>query len=110
MSKNPYSKLFEPVQIGPVVTKNRFYQVPHCCCMGHVRPRAHAAMRGVKAKGGWGVVSTEEAEIHPSSDLAPYAEQRIWDKKDIPALQLMTDAVHKYGALAAIELTHSGHN
>ena len=110
MSKNPYSKLFEPVQIGPVVTKNRFYQVPHCCGMGHVRPRAHAAMRGVKAKGGWGVVSTEEAEIHPSSDLAPYAEQRIWDKKDIPALQLMTDAVHKYGALAAIELTHSGHN
>ena len=68
MSKNPYSKLFEPVQIGPVVTKNRFYQVPHCCGMGHVRPRAHAAMRGVKAKGGWGVVSTEEAEIHPSSD------------------------------------------
>ena len=78
--------------------------------MGHVRPRAHAAMRGVKAKGGWGVVSTEEAEIHPSSDLAPYAEQRIWDKKDIPALRLMTDAVHEHGALAAIELTHSGHN
>ena len=110
MNKNPYARLFEPVQIGPVVTKNRFYQVPHCCGMGHVRPRAHAAMRGVKAKGGWGVVSTEEAEIHPSSDLAPYAEQRIWDKKDIPALQLMTEAVHEHGALAAIELTHSGHN
>ena len=110
MNKNPYTRLFEPVQIGPVVTKNRFYQVPHCCGMGHVRPRAHAAMRGVKAKGGWGVVSTEEAEIHPSSDLAPYAEQRIWDKKDIPALQLMTEAVHEHGALAAIELTHSGHN
>ena len=110
MNKNPYSRLFESVKIGPVVTKNRFYQVPHCCGMGHVRPRAHAAMRGVKAKGGWGVVSTEEAEIHPSSDLAPYAEQRIWDKKDIPALRLMTDAVHEHGALAAIELTHSGHN
>jgi len=110
MNKNPYSRLFEAVQIGPVVTKNRFYQVPHCCGMGHVRPRAHAALRGVKAKGGWGVVSTEEAEIHPSSDLAPYAEQRIWDKNDIPALQMMTDAVHEHGALAAIELTHSGHN
>ena len=110
MNKNPYARLFEPVQIGPVVTKNRFYQVPHCCGMGHVRPKAHAAMRGVKAKGGWGVVSTEEAEIHPSSDLAPYAEQRIWDKKDIPALQLMTEAVYEHGALAAIELTHSGHN
>ena len=110
MNNNPYSQLFESVQIGPVVTKNRFYQVPHCCGMGHLRPRAHAAMRAVKAKGGWGVVSTEEAEIHPSSDLAPYAEQRVWDKKDIPALQLMTDAVHEHGALAAIELTHSGQN
>ena len=110
MNNNPYGQLFESVQIGPVVTKNRFYQVPHCCGMGHLRPRAHAAMRAVKAKGGWGVVSTEEAEIHPSSDLAPYAEQRVWDKKDIPALQLMTDAVHEHGALAAIELTHSGHN
>ena len=110
MNNNPYSKLFEPVKIGPVVTKNRFYQVPHCCGMGHLRPKAHAAMRETKAKGGWGVVSTEEAEIHPSSDLAPYVEQRIWDKKDIPALRLMTEAVHKHGALAAIELTHSGHN
>ena len=111
MKKNqPYSVLFDPVKIGPVTTKNRFYQVPHCCGMGHLRPQAHAAMRGVKAKGGWGVVSTEEAEIHPSSDLAPYVEQRIWDKRDIPALRLMTEAVHEHGALAAIELTHSGHN
>ena len=111
MKKNhPYSVLFDPVKIGPVTTKNRFYQVPHCCGMGHLRPQAHAAMRGVKAKGGWGGVSTEEAEIHPSSDLAPYVEQRIWDKRDIPALRLMTEAVHEHGALAAIELTHSGHN
>jgi len=111
MKKNhPHGVLFDPVKIGPVTTKNRFYQVPHCCGMGHLRPQAHAAMRSVKAKGGWGVVSTEEAEIHPSSDLAPYVEQRLWDKRDIPSLKLMTDAVHEHGALAAIELTHSGHN
>ena len=29
--------LFEPVQIGPVRTKNRFYQVPHCNGMGRRR-------------------------------------------------------------------------
>ena len=110
MKNNPYSKLFEPVKIGPVVTKNRFYQVPHCCGMGHLRPKAHAAMRALKAKGGWGVVSTEEAEIHPSSDLSPYIEQRIWDKRDIPALSLMTEAVHEHGALAAIELAHNGNH
>ena len=109
-NEQSYSVLFESVKIGPVTTNNRFYQVPHCCGMGHLRPRAHAAMRSIKAQGGWGVVSTEEAEIHPTSDLSPYAEQRIWDAKDIPALRLMTDSVHKHGALAAIELTHSGNH
>ncbi len=108
--QNNYSILFEPVKIGPVTTRNRFYQVPHACGMGHLRPNAHAAMRRVKAEGGWGVVSTEEAEIHPSSDLSPYSEQRIWDERDIPALQLMSDAVHEHGALAAIELVHNGHH
>ena len=107
---NPYAALFETVAIGPVVARNRFYQVPHCCGLGHVRPQAHAAMRGMKAEGGWAVVSTEEAEIHPTSDLSPYAEQRIWDERDIPALKLMTDAVHAKGALAAIELVHNGNH
>jgi dimethylamine/trimethylamine dehydrogenase len=102
--------LFEPIKIGPVVAKNRFYQVPHCNGMGYARPRAHAAMRGVKAEGGWAVVSTEEVEIHPSSDISPYIEGRLWDERDVPALALMTDAIHKHGALAAIELVHAGMN
>jgi len=105
-----YSTLFEPVKIGPVTAPNRFYQVPHCCGMGHIRPQAHAAMRAMKAEGGWGVVSTEETEIHPSSDLSPYAEQRLWDARDIPALRLMTDAVHAKGSLAAVELVHNGNH
>ena len=105
-----YARLFEPVEIGPLTARNRFYQVPHCCALGHVRPQAHAAMREIKAEGGWAVVSTEETEIHPTSDISPYAEQRIWDERDIPALKLMTDAVHAKGALAAIELAHNGNH
>jgi dimethylamine/trimethylamine dehydrogenase len=105
-----YDILFEPVQIGPVRAKNRFFQVPHCNGMGYARPRSHAAMRGIKAEGGWAVVSTEEVEIHASSDLAPYVEGRLWDDSDIPCLELMTEAVHRYGALAAIELVHAGMN
>ena len=66
-------------------------------------------MRGVKAEGGWAVVSTEEVEIHPSSDVSPYIEGRLWDDADLPALALMTEAIHRHGALAAIELVHGGH-
>ena len=111
MPRDPrYDILFEPVKIGPLVAKNRFYQVPHCNGMGYARPRSHAAMRGVKAEGGWAVVSTEEVEIHPTSDISPYIEGRLWDDRDIPALALMTRAIHDYGALAAIELVHAGMN
>jgi len=107
-SANGYSVLFEPVRIGPVTARNRFYQVPHCNGMGHLRPQAEAAMRAMKAEGGWAVVSNQETEIHPTSDLSPFAENRIWDERDIPALRLMTDGVHDKGALAAIELAHNG--
>ena len=105
-----YSVLFEPVRIGPVVARNRFYQVPHCTALGHMRPKAEAAVRGMKAQGGWAVVSTQETEIHPTSDLAPFPENRIWDEHDVPAMRLMTDAVHEQGALAAIQLAHNGYH
>ncbi len=107
---NKYSVLFEPVQIGPVRARNRFFQVPHCNGMGHVRPKAEAAMRAMKAEGGWAVVSNQETEIHPTSDLSPFAENRLWDARDIPALRLMTEAVHEKGSLAAIELAHNGNH
>jgi dimethylamine/trimethylamine dehydrogenase len=103
-----YDILFEPVKLGPVTARNRFFQVPHCNGMGHEAPRALAGMRGVKAEGGWAVVSTEEVTIHWTGDVAPYREGRLWDDRDVPALRLMTDAVHEHGALAAIELTHNG--
>jgi dimethylamine/trimethylamine dehydrogenase len=103
-----YDVLFEPVRIGPVVAKNRFYQVPHCNGMGWTQPRALAAMRGIKAEGGWAVVSTEEVEIHPTSDCEPAHEGRLWSDDDIPALALMADEVHEHGALAAIEIVHQG--
>jgi dimethylamine/trimethylamine dehydrogenase len=102
-----YDILFEPVQIGPVKTKNRFYQVPHCNTLGHARPRAEAANRRVKAEGGWGVVCSQEVEIHPSADLTPYVEGRLWDDQDVPQHRMMTDAVHEFGALAGIELAYN---
>ncbi len=105
-----YDILFQPIKIGPVTAPNRFYQVPHCNGFGWRMPQGLSAMRGMKAEGGWGVVCTEETEIHHTSDLSPYFEGRIWNDGDIPALQIMTEAVHKHGALAGIELTYNGHD
>ena len=106
----PYDILFEPVAIGPLVAKNRFFQVPHCNGMGYRDPSAEAAMRKVKAEGGWAVVCTEQVEIHPTSDITPFIELRIWDDKDLPALARIAGAIHEGGALAGIELCHNGLN
>ena len=105
-----YDVLFEPVRIGPVTTRNRFYQVPHCNGMGYRDPTALATMRGVKAEGGWGVVCTEQVEIHPSGDVAPFIELRNWDEQDVPMLARIADAVHAHGALAGLQLAHNGMN
>jgi dimethylamine/trimethylamine dehydrogenase len=100
--------LFQPMQIGPVTAKNRFYQVPHCTGMGWQRPRTLATMRGVKAEGGWGVVCTEYNSIHPASDDAHHVSASLWDDSDIRAHSLMTDLVHEHGALAGAELWFGG--
>lgn len=104
MSRDPrYDILFEPVKIGPVTAKNRFYQVPHCNGMGRAYPSSMAAMRGMKAEGGWAVVCTEEVEIHPSSEHSPIIEGRLWDDADIPVFARMTEKIHEHGSLAGIE-------
>jgi dimethylamine/trimethylamine dehydrogenase len=109
MGRDPrYDVLFEAVEIGPVTARNRFYQVPHCNGMGYRDPSALAEMRAVKAEGGWAVVSTEEVEIHPSSETTPYVEGRLWDDDDLPAHTHVVARIHEYGALAAIELVHNG--
>ena len=108
MTRDPrYDILFEPVKIGPLTAKNRFFQVPHCNGMGSVYPSSMAAMRAMKAEGGWAVICTEETDIHPSSDITPFIEGRLWDDKDIPTFARMNDAVHSHGALTGIELVHT---
>ena len=108
MRDKRYDLLFEPVEIGPVTAKNRFYQVPHCTGMGRLRPRMLAALRGMKAEGGWGVVCTEWCSIHPTSDDLPHPNASLWNDDDIRDHALMTEAVHRHDALAGVELWISG--
>jgi dimethylamine/trimethylamine dehydrogenase len=105
-----YDILFDPVRIGPVTAKNRFYQVPHCNGGGYRDQSAAAEMRRVKSEGGWGVIFTEQVEIHHTSEITPFIELRIWDEDDMPGLARMADAIHSNGALAGIELAYSGAN
>ena len=109
MARNQrFDILFEPVRIGPVTAPNRFYQVPHASGMTNALPHVRARFRGIKAEGGWGVVCTGAVSMHPSSDDSPLPFAMLWDDKDIRSHALMTDEVHRHGALAGVELWHGG--
>ena len=79
---DPYAVLFEPVKIGPLTARNRFYQVPHCTGAGRNYPSVSAHIRATNAEGGWAVVSTEQCDIHYSADMR--AQVRLWNEGDIP--------------------------
>ena len=111
MARDPkYDILFEQVKIGPLTAKNRFYQVPHCNGGGYRDPSAVAEMRGIKAQGGWGVIFTEQCEMHHSSEITPFIELRLWEDKDIPMLAKMSGRMKEFGALSGIQLAYSGIN
>jgi dimethylamine/trimethylamine dehydrogenase len=109
MPRDPkYDILFEPVRIGPKTLRNRFYQVPHCTGFGVEKPWSQAAHREVKAEGGWAAVTTEYCTVSPDADETPFISARMWDEHDRRHLALVPAAAHRHGALAGIELSHSG--
>ncbi len=109
MARDPkHDILFEPIQIGPKTLRNRFYQVPHCIGAGSDKPGFQAAHRSMKAQGGWAAMNTEYCSIHPESDDTHRLSARLWDEGDVRNLRAMTDEIHKYGALAGVELWYGG--
>ena len=109
MARNPrYDILFEPVRIGPVTAPQPLLSRAARRGMTNAMPRMRAAFRETKAEGGWGVMCTGPVSIDPSSDDAPLPFATMWDDNDMRAHALMTDAVHRHGALAGVELWHGG--
>jgi dimethylamine/trimethylamine dehydrogenase len=109
MGRDPrHDVLFEPLRIGPKTLRNRFYQVPHCTGFGSEKPWSQARHRAVKAEGGWGAVNTEYCAVSVESDETPYVSARMWDDGDVRVLAATCDEAHRHGALAGIELSHTG--
>ena len=107
MRDSMYDILFEPVRIGPLVAKNRFYQVPQCAGMGDQYINSQIKHREIKAEGGWAVVNTEVCESQYSSDQC-YPCMHLWDDGDVRAMAKIAEAIHRHGALAGTEIGHLG--
>ena len=103
-----YAPLFEPLKIGPVTAPNRLVSMPHATGHSYLMPNGAIGMRETKAEGGWGIVTMQLSEIDPTSDLSGLPYERLWDDGDVQGHARSVARIHAHGALASIELGHTG--
>ncbi|WP_292537956.1 FAD-dependent oxidoreductase [Mesorhizobium sp.] len=108
MMDSRYEVLFEPVKIGPVTAPNRFVSMPHAIGHSYLMPNGAIGIRETRAEGGWGIVSMQLSEIDPTSDLSGLPYERLWDDGDVRTHAKSNERIHAHGALASIELGHTG--
>lgn len=97
--------LFEPIQVGPKVFRNRFYSVPHALYRVG-RRNSEVGFRRTKAEGGWAAVCGGMISLRPDNWDGNWP--RFWDEVDRGTLGRVAREVQAQGALAGIELCHPG--
>ena len=104
-----YPHLFAPIRVRNVYIKNRIESAP-MSASGDVPfyTREAYEMYDTIARGGAGIVTLGEAGVHSLTDHAHPTMPHLDDENLLPTLIQTVDTVHKWGALASIELTHSG--
>jgi len=106
-----YPNLFSPIKIGALTFKNRIVSAP--TSVAELSPecnltRDNIAYYKLKARGGAAVVTIGESIVHSATGRS-HPKQILLDRETtIPSLVEAADAIHQYGALASIELSHGG--
>ncbi len=106
-------KLFEPLQVGPGLLRNRFISSANYSAMseeggffGERLARYHAE----KARGGVALTITEELAVHPSTEFGLRMNVKAYDERSVPGFKLFTSMVHEHGAKTVGQLWHGGIN
>ena len=104
-----YPLLFSPIRLGPVTLANRIVFSAHLTNYAEEgRPSAqHAAYYEARARGGAGLIITEEHSVHPTD--WPY-EKLIhgFDESVVPGYRRITSAVHRHGTPIFAQINHNG--
>jgi len=105
------AKLFEPISVRGVTSKNRIWIAPMCMysCENKdgVVNNWHLVHLGSRASGGAGLVMAEATSIRPDGRISPW-DAGIWNAEQIEAWKPVTEFIRSQGSLAAIQLAHAG--
>ena len=113
----PYPRLFEPLAVGPVTLRNRVVCGAHFTMFTEPNAvwgepgfygRRYGRYLADRARGGAAAVIAGETAVAPNTAYKMPNNANGWDPACIPHYRSLTEQVHEHGALAFLQLTHSG--
>ncbi|MDR2089064.1 MAG: FAD-dependent oxidoreductase [Clostridiales Family XIII bacterium] len=106
-----FKHLFSPLKIGPAIIKNRIELAPGCHMLasgdGYVTREMIAYYQSI-AEGGAGIVTVGESAIDFKHAAGHRFQLNLGDDKVHAGLCELAEAIHKYGAIASVEVNHNG--
>jgi 2,4-dienoyl-CoA reductase-like NADH-dependent reductase (Old Yellow Enzyme family) len=103
------SKLFQPLTLRDVTTRNRVWVSPMCqySAVDGMPDDWHLVHLGAFATGGAGLVFTEATAVLPEGRISP-ADTGIWNEEQQQAWARIARFLKQQGAVAGIQLAHAG--
>ncbi|MBP2641410.1 MAG: NADH:flavin oxidoreductase [Firmicutes bacterium] len=106
-----YPNLCKPIKIGNVNFRNRMFSAPMGgtditadCTIG----RASTAFYELRAKGGAASVTVSECVVHPETEGSHMYHLDLQTVGSLSSFTYTADAIRRHGAIASVELSHSG--
>lgn len=104
-----FKYLFSPLKIGSVVVPNRIHFAAHMTNFSEEQKisERHVYYYQERAKGGCGMITTEELTVHPSD----HAYEKLVDAFNpnvIPGFKNLTQTIHQYDTKIFAQLNHNG--
>lgn len=99
-----------PLQLGPVEIKNHFIVSPmvmNCCNEDGTTTEKWIAYHEEKAKGGWGLIITEDVAVDPTGRTYQFLPG-LWTDYQIESHKRLTERVHAAGAKIFAQIFHGG--
>lgn len=109
--KRKYPHLCKPIKIGDVYFRNRMFGAPMGgtditadCTVGP----ASTAFYEYRAKGGAASVTVSELVVHPKTEGSHMYHLDLHTPGSLASFTYTADAIRRHGAIASVELSHSG--
>lgn len=102
--------LFSPMKIGTCEIPNRTVvpaMVANMCPDNGKASEQYIRYHEEKAKGGWGLIITEDYRINPNAGGYPHI-CGLWDEAQIPSHKKFTDVIHQYESKVFCQIYHAG--